>query len=169
MAKKKETTSIDASAYNYEKTRVRGVDGKVKHSVSNGDAVAKAMTVLVATAKDLRVALAKVVRENQLGDKLNIDQYDNLGLFRMSLGNCLRGLVRNDTPVTIGDVTVKTLEQNVKVPEVKDIGNYDARQTAAPKKTKAKASAKKVKAKHGRKPGRAAESNAADTEQAEAA
>lgn len=161
MAKKKETTSIDASAYNYEKTRVRGVDGKVKHSVSNGDAVAKAMTVLVATAKDLRVALGKAVKENKLGDKLNIDQYDNLGLFRMSLGNCLRGLVRNGTPVIIGDVTVKTLEQNVKVPEVKDI------EAAAPKKAKAKAPAKK--AKHGRKPGRAAKSNAADTEQAEAA
>lgn len=160
---KKETTTIDASEYNYEKTKVRGVDGKLKHSVSNGDAVAKAMTVLVATAKDLRVALGKVVKENKLGAKLNIDQYDNLGLFRMSLGNCLRGLVRNGTPVVIGDITVKTLEQNVKVPEVKDAEAKPAKAKAAPKK------AKVAKPKHGRKPGRAAKSNAADTEQVEAA
>lgn len=162
MAKKKETVAI-GEGYDYEKTRVRGVDGKIKHSVSNGDAVAKAMTVLVATAKDLRAALGKVVKENKLGDKLQIDQYDNLGLFRMSLGNCLRGLVRNGTPVTIGDNTVKTLEQNVKVPEVKDI------EAAAPKKaTKPKAVAPKKAAKHGRKPGRAAKS-AATEELAEAA
>lgn len=156
---KKETTTIDASAYGYEKTKVRGADGKLKHSVSNGDAVAKAMTVLVATAKDLRVALGKVVKENKLGAKLNIDQYDNLGLFRMSLGNSLRGLVRNGTPVVIGDVTVKTLEQNVKVPEVKDVEPKPSR--------KAKAAAPK-KPKHGRKPGRAAKSVASE-EQAEAA
>jgi hypothetical protein len=156
MAKKKEVAAI-GEGYEYEKTRVRGVDGKIRHSLSNGDAVAKAMTVLVAEAKDLRAALAKVARENKLGAKLNIDQYDNLGLFRMSLGNSLRGLVRNGTPVTIGDVTVKSLEQNVKVPEVKDVEAAPKKKAAAPKK-----------AKHGRKPGRAAKS-AASEEQAEAA
>ena|SRR5438128_2895153 len=144
MAKKKETTTIDASEYGYETTKVRDVHGKIRNSVSNGDAIAKAMQVLMATSKDLRAALARVVRDNKLQDKLNIDQYDNLGLFRMSLGNCLRGLVRNDTPVTIGEVTVKSLEQHVKVPEVTDVPERKPAKKASAKKTARKPRARKA-------------------------
>lgn len=113
--KKKEATGgiVDTSKYNYDRTSIVGADGKTRHSASNGDAIAKAMLVFIAGGGDI----AKVIKANGLGDKYDVAKYDNMGLLRMSVGNSLRGLVRNGTPVTIGDIVVKTLEQRVAVPE----------------------------------------------------
>lgn len=131
MAKKKETSTIDASAYDYKTTKVLDGKGKVVSSTGNGDALQRAMHAFKATGKDFM----QVARAN----KVDIDskQYDNAGLFRMALGNKLRGLVRNGTPVVVGDITVKSLDQNVKLAEVDG---------AAPKAAKAR------KAKSARKP-----------------
>lgn len=97
----------------YKKTRIVGGDGRVRHSKSNDDAVARAMLVFMAGGGNI----ARVIKDNKLTDKYDPAQYDNQGLLRMSVGNSLRALVRAGTPVVIGDLTVKTLEQRVAVPE----------------------------------------------------
>lgn len=111
MAKKQKTV-IDASDYDYKVTKFRNKDGKVRSSRGKDDAVARAMLAHAATGKDFM----QVVRANKLTDKFD-GKATNPGLFRMALGNSLRGLVNNGTPVIIGDVTVKTLSQRVAGPE----------------------------------------------------
>lgn len=105
--------SDSLSAYDYKTLTTRDKDGRTRSSKGNGDAVQKALLVYVAAGGDL----VKVVKANGLQDRLDPAKYDNQGLFRMSLGNSLRGLVRNGTHVTIGDVVVKSLDQRVAVPE----------------------------------------------------
>lgn len=118
MAKAKETATIGAD-YEYETTKVTGADGKTRTSRGNGDSVARAMLAFVAASGDTQKALAKVVKDNKLGDKYDVAKSDNLGLLRMAIGNTLRAMVRAGTPVQIGEVLVKTLEQRVALPEVK--------------------------------------------------
>lgn len=113
--KQKEAGSLDAiKNYDYQRTKIVDKDGKTRHSASNGDAVAKAMLIYTAAGGDLTA----LIKKNGLGDRLDPSKWDNQGLFRMALGNSLRALVRAGTPVTIGDVEVKTLAQRVAVPEV---------------------------------------------------
>jgi len=116
MGKKKEAGSVvDLSRYEYKRTSIRGSDGKVRHSASNGDAVAKAM-LLLHTGKS---TIAGVVRANGLTAKFkDRDPEANPGLYRMSVGVALRALVKAGTPVTIGDVVVKSLKQAVEMPKV---------------------------------------------------
>ena len=135
MAKKRKaaaggSATIDASGYNYETLKVAGKDGKVRHSVGNGDAVQRAMAKLLADAKDTKVALTKVVKDNKLGEKVDVAKWDNMGLLRMTIGNSLRALVKAGTPVTIGSETVKSLAQRVSVETAK-----------APRKTRSKSTA----------------------------
>lgn len=119
--------SVVKGSYKYDTTRIQGKDGRVRHSVGNGDAVANAM--LLHTAKG--GTLAQVVKANSL----NLKQGDrNDGLFRMSIGVVLRGMIRNGESVKIGSVTVKSLKQRVALPKVS--------KSAAPVKVK-KAKAKK--------------------------
>lgn len=114
--KKKATATIDAGAYDYKTTKVRDKDGRVRHSVSNGDAVAKAMLNFVAAGKDLM----QLVRANKLDqDKFNPKRFTNTGMFRMTLGNSLRAMVRAGTAVDIGGTVIKTLNQRVAVEEAK--------------------------------------------------
>lgn len=114
-AKKNENTStLDAlKNYDYERTSIRGKDGKVRHSASNGDALAKAMLIYTASDGDI----GKLIKANGLQDKFDPSKWDNLGLLRMGVGNSLRALVRNGTPVVVGGITVKALDQKVVVPE----------------------------------------------------
>jgi len=104
---------VDISKYEYETTKIRDVTGKVRHSRGNGDAIANAMLVFIAAGGDIK----KVVKVNGLTKKMEGREGLNAGLYRMNVGVQLRKLVRDGTPVVIGDITVKTLEQNVKVPE----------------------------------------------------
>lgn len=97
----------------YATTKIVGSDGKTRHSKSNDDAVARAMLIFTAGGGDI----AKVIKANGLSDKYDPAKYDNQGLLRMSVGNSLRALVRGGTPVTVGDITVKTLEQRIALPE----------------------------------------------------
>lgn len=115
MATKTKVPSPSDSLANYEYNTLSTKDhtGKTRHSKGNGDAVQRALLVYVAGGGDL----AKVVKVNGLQDKLDPAKYDNTGLFRMALGNSLRGLVRAGTAVTIGDLVVKSLDQRVAVPE----------------------------------------------------
>lgn len=103
---------IDSSRYKYDVTKVRGSDGRIRHSRSNQDAIANALLVFTSGGGNL----SRVVRDNKIGDKMKPHEDKGAGMYRMNLSNILRGLVRNGTPVTIGDVTVKKLDQNVKVP-----------------------------------------------------
>lgn len=133
MAKRKaETASIDMSDRDYRRVRVIGKDGRTRHSASNDDAVARAMLTFVAGGGDLD----KLVKANKLIEKYpgGSAGYKNPGLFRMSLGGTLRALVRNGTPVQIGSVTIKSLDQRVADP------NIDA-----PAKARKQAAAKKAK------------------------
>lgn len=136
MARKAETTSIDMSDRSYRRVRVIGKDGKARHSAHNDDAVARAMLTFSAAGGKLDT----LIKANGLKDKYPDGEAGakNRGLFRMALGGTLRSLVRAGTPVVIGDITVKTLEQRVADP---DIG------AAKPVRAKAKAkTARKRKA-----------------------
>lgn len=120
-------SKIDRAKYNYETTKVRDKDGKVRHSAGNGDAIASAM--LGMTHDDM----VATVKANGLNDKMakHITGAVNTGMFRMALGNVLRGLVRKGTPVTIGAHTVKKLDQKI-----------DTRDIVVKDEPKAKAAAK---------------------------
>lgn len=104
---------VDTEKFNYDTTKIRGADGKVRHSKNNGDAVANAMLVFIAGGGDIK----KVVKANGLTKKMEGRDGLNAGLYRMNVGVQLRKLVRDGTPVVIGDITVKKLDQAVKVPE----------------------------------------------------
>lgn len=103
---------VDTSKFNYDTTKVRGADGKMRHSRNNGDAIANAMLVFIASGGDIK----KVVKANGLTRKMEGREGLNAGLYRMNVGVQLRKLVRDGTPVEIGDITVKKLDQVVKVP-----------------------------------------------------
>lgn len=113
MAKAK-SKSIDMSERGYRRVRVVGADGASRHSTHNDDAVARAMLTFSAGGGDWD----KVIKDNKLGDKYpkGAKGYKNPGLFRMTLGGTLRSLVRAGTPVKIGNIVVKTLEQRVADP-----------------------------------------------------
>jgi len=133
-----DTTTIDASKYEYSKARIRDSRGNARTVVSNGDAVANALTLLLTQGKTLE----SVVRANKL--PMDRQDYVNNGQFRMAIGNSLRGRVRRGEAVTIGDLTIKSLEQRVNVPIEADAPA--AVKKAAPKAAKkaAKKTAKKT-------------------------
>lgn len=130
---------IDSEKFEYETTKVRDKSGKLKYSKNNGDAIAKAMTVFLSTGKDIM----QVVRANKLTERMKGRDGLNAGLFRMTLGVMLRAMVKRGEPVQIGDITVKTLEQRVAVPEAKVKAPAAAR---APRATKAGGRKRRVKA-----------------------
>jgi len=111
-AKKESASVVDTEKFNYETTKIRGVDGKIRHSRGNQDAIAKALLVFIAGGGDIK----KVIKANGLSDRMKGREGMNAGLFRMTASVMLRKLVRDGTPVEIGDITVKKLDQVVKVP-----------------------------------------------------
>lgn len=139
MAKPK-TESI-GTGYEYDATKIRGKDGKVRTSRGNGDAVAKAMLVFTAGGGEITT----VINANKLQDKMAAHMKKKgpkaPGLQRMTLGVMLRALVRNGTPVKIGKELVEKLTQKVDVPKVEKI-----ERVAKPKKAKA-AKPRKARAK----------------------
>lgn len=108
----RKSNTIDMSEYGYSTTKVVGKGGKTVRSTGNGDAIQRAMAAFKASGKDVM----QVVRANKLDvDRYNPKKFDNMGLLRMSIGNSLRAMVRAGTPVTIGDIVVKTLAQRVSL------------------------------------------------------
>lgn len=101
------------SGREYEKAKFKGADGKTHTTTSNGDALAKAMAGL--SVADLN----KAVKANGLSEKYpsGVEGFGNQGLARMSIGNSLRALVKNGTPVTVGEHTIKKLDQKVVLPK----------------------------------------------------
>ena len=77
---------------------------KTVRSRGNGDAIAKAMAGLTPAQ------VKKAMSSNGLGKKLG-HHYGKLnnGRFRMVVGNSLRAMVHNGTPVTINGITVSKL------------------------------------------------------------
>ena len=108
------STLSGLSERNYEPIKVRDANGKAKVSRGNGDAVARALISLDAKA------LNAVVKENGLTDKHKnrVAESPNMGLARMSIGNSLRAMVRRGEHVVIAGLTIKSLDQNVKVPGI---------------------------------------------------
>ena len=100
---------INRDKYNYDRVRFKDSEGKVRHSASNGDAVAKAMLGLTADQ------IQEAIRVNGLADKLG--SYKNAGLLRMAVGNALRALVRKGQSVTVGAHVIKKLDQRVVIDE----------------------------------------------------
>src|SRR5574343_1789488 len=115
----------------YEVTKIRGADGKVRTSRGNNDAVAKAMLLFTASGGDI----ANVVSRNKLDDKMKPHMKKQEGLRRMTLGVMLRALVKNGTPVRIGKITVEKLNQKVELPKVEKLARPAKKAAAkAPRK-----------------------------------
>lgn len=144
MAKAKQTASI-AAEYEYETTKIRGKDGKVRTSRGNGDAVAKAMLLFTAGGGELTT----VINANKLQDKMAPHMKKKgpraPGLQRMMLGVMLRALVRNGTPVKIGKEVVEKLTQKVDLPKVEKIERAAKKAKAAKPKAPRKAKPRKIK------------------------
>lgn len=149
MAKAKQTASI-AAEYEYDSTKIRGKDGKVRTSRGNGDAVAKAMLLFTAGGGDITT----VINANKLQDKMAPHMKKKgpkaPGLQRMTLGVMLRALVRNGTPVKIGKEVIEKLTQKVDLPKVEKrvpsptaktlSRKYKETKAAKPRKARAKKS-----------------------------
>lgn len=107
-----------AADYEYETSKIRGKDGKVRSSRGNGDAVAKAMLLFTAGGGEITT----VINANKLQDKMALHLKKKgpkaAGLIRMTLGVMLRALVRNGTPVKIGKELIEKLTQKVDLPKV---------------------------------------------------
>lgn len=147
MAKAEKTGDvIDREKYSYGRTRVKGEDGKVRTSTGNGDAVARAM-LTVPLGED---AMKKVIKVNGLNDKLGkhigIGSGINPGQLRMIVGNALRAIVRKgEQSVTIGEIVVKKLDQNVKIDEAPPPKARGAKEKKPAKEKKAKPAKKASK------------------------
>lgn len=100
---------IDRGRYKYDTHLVQTSKGTVK-STSNGDAVA------IGLAGMTRAQMEKVIKANSFGEWLKEDKTMRLnpGQFRMIAGNKLRAKVRRGEPITIGQITVKKLDQKAK-------------------------------------------------------
>ena len=109
---KKKATVIDVSDRDYKVTRIRGKDGRIRHSRSNGDAVAMAMLGMS------HEALGKVMKANGLDRLKPYLDSKNPGHFRMILGQALRGMVRRDEEVIIGRNSITKLTQKVDVSKI---------------------------------------------------
>jgi len=105
------SASIDTGKYEYSRVKYKDKDGKTKVSRGNLDAVAIAM--LGMGPKELE----RVIKDNKLEDKVAKARTLNAGQFRMSIGNSLRATVRSGESVTIGEHTIKKLDQRVALPE----------------------------------------------------
>ena len=103
---------IDHSKYQYKRHKMRGADGKMRHSASNGDAVANAMFIHIAGGG----TLDQVITANKLQDKYGGRRTGNAGTLRMALGKSLRSLVERGEPVKIGKITVSSKNQKVAIP-----------------------------------------------------
>lgn len=113
MSKRAKSASVvDTKKYDYGVIKLRDKSGKVRHSASNGDAVARAMAVHTANGGSLK----DVASANDIAYKPN---GRNPGLIRMSLGVSLRAIVKSGKSVKIGKITVTSLKQKVEVPPVK--------------------------------------------------
>lgn len=143
MAKTK-SASI-AAEYEYDTTKIRGKDGKVRSSRGNGDAVAKAMLLFLSGGGEITT----VINANKLQDRMAPHMKKKgpkaPGLQRMTLGVMLRALVRNGTPVKIGKELVEKLSQKVDLPKVEKAERKAAKpakkaKTAKPRKARAKKS-----------------------------
>ncbi len=150
MAKAKPAVSI-ASEYEYDTTKIRGKDGKVRSSRGNGDAVAKAMLLFTSGGGEITT----VINANKLQDKMSAHMKKKgpkaPGLQRMMLGVMLRALVRNGTPVKIGKEVVEKLTQKVDLPKVEKVER--AAKAAKPKAAKKAKAAKPRKARKAKQSG----------------
>lgn len=120
---------IDRAKYGYSSARVADPKtGKVRNVVSNGDAVARALSL---TSFD---DLPKIAKSNGVSDKFDkFKNTVNAGMVRMNLGNVLRAMVRNGTEVTIGEYTIKKLDQREPVVKEAPKAERAIRDKPAPK------------------------------------
>lgn len=126
---------INHDKYQYQRTRIKSDSGAVKTVVSNGDAVARALSYVGTKELD------GLVRQHSLPKpKATL----NAGLRKMSVANSLRALVRGGVPTQIGDYIVKSLDQ--RSPPFADLGGSTktTKKAKAPAKEPAKAKLKKA-------------------------
>lgn len=125
---------IDRKKYNYQATKIKTKDGKVRKSYGNGDAVAKAMLGLDSDQ------LVTVIKKNKLDDKLGKHIGNvNAGQMRMFVGNALRALVRKGNTVTIGKHQVASLDQDIDISALEASNDDKPAPKAEPKKSRKKA------------------------------
>jgi hypothetical protein len=121
MAKAKAKTESIAADYDYESSKIRGKDGKIRTSRGNGDAVAKAMLLFTAGGGELTTVINANKLQERMAPHMKKRGPKAPGLQRMTLGVMLRALVRNGTPVKIGKEVIEKLTQKVDLPKVEKV------------------------------------------------
>lgn len=138
-----------AAEYEYDTTKIRGKDGKVRSSRGNGDAVAKAMLLFTSGGGEITTVINANKLQERMAPHMKKKGPKAPGLQRMTLGVMLRALVRNGTPAKIGKVLVEKLTQKVDLPKVEKLAagkpaKAKKAKVAKPKKAR-KARAKRIK------------------------
>lgn len=101
---------IDFGKYSYPRIKLKSPTGKVVYSATSSDAISRAM--LGMTHSDLLV----VSEDNNLKDRLDVHYDKNTGHLRMIVGQALRSLIHKGGEVTIRDVKIRDLKQDVPWP-----------------------------------------------------
>lgn len=143
---KKSQSVVDTKKYQYGRLKVRGADGRVRHSSGTGDAVAKALLVFMAGGGKI----GEVIAANDLQAKYRGKVQDaNPGLLRMSVGGSLRAIIRDGGTVKIGSMKIASLKQAVEIPKVEAKAN-GVKKTARRKPGKRKPGSARSKAPVGK-------------------
>lgn len=146
-----------AAEYEYDTTKIRGKDGKVRSSRGNGDAVARAMLLFTAGGGEITT----VINANKLQERMSGHMKKKgpraPGLQRMMLGVMLRALVRNGTPVKIGKELIEKLTQKVDLPKVEKLATSHAVRKARGGTNTKKPKTKRKYMRRGKNPEPAAE------------
>lgn len=103
----KSKSVVNTKDYKYKAAKFRDVSGRMRYTMDNDDAVARAMRAHVAGGGKIN----QIVADNDL----KVKKGSNAGLFRMSVGMSLRSKVRGGETVKIGRIRVSSLKQRVAV------------------------------------------------------
>lgn len=133
-----------AAEYEYETSKIRGKDGKVRSSRGNGDAVARAMLLFIAGGGEITTVINANKLQERMAGHMKKKGPKAAGLQRMTLGVMLRALVRNGTPVKIGKELIEKLTQKVDLPKVEKIERVAKRDKSVKAKVARKRKARKT-------------------------
>lgn len=101
---------IDTKRYKYDRLKLRDPNGVAHYSATKLDAVARSLVGMNAAG------MVAVLQENGL-DYVVRHSEKKIGHFRMIVGQSLRAILNKGSPVMVRGLMIKTLDQDVPLPE----------------------------------------------------